>query len=123
MRPEISRLMKHFYNDLEDHPSIMNDRPNILGVASNIFFIQHKHPELDISDGKSKQNRFEAEYASALADYLLKQGYQPEQITILVMYLGQRQLIATIRKNMDRTRKIRIAVISRIPHSFQKIKY
>ena len=45
-------------------------------------------------DGSSKRNEFEAKYVVALAQYLIKQGYQAEQITILVMYLGQRQFIA-----------------------------
>ncbi|CAF4865484.1 unnamed protein product, partial [Rotaria sp. Silwood2] len=30
MRPEIAGLMKHFYDDLEDHMSVKTARPSIL---------------------------------------------------------------------------------------------
>ncbi|CAM4799643.1 unnamed protein product [Rotaria magnacalcarata] len=94
MRPEIARLMKHFYDDLDDHRSVKTDRPPVRGINNNIFFINHSNMETTVADGSSKRNEFEAKYVIALAIYLRKQGYEPHQITILVMYLGQRQYIA-----------------------------
>ncbi len=111
MRPEIARLMKHFYDDLEDHRSVETDRAPVRGIDSNIFFINHRYIETTVDDGRSKRNEFEANYAIALAQYLIKQDYKPEQITILVMYLGQRQFIAKQAKQIERLRGIRIMVL------------
>ena len=91
--------MVHFYNDLENHPSVTTDRPSILGVKQNLFFISHSHPEEMVAEGNSKQNKFEAEYLLALAHYLVKQGYETSKITILTMYLGQRALISRLLKS------------------------
>ena len=99
MRPELSALMVHFYKDLENHPSVVTDRPPIIGVKQNLFFISHSHPEEMVAEGNSKQNKFEAEYILALAHYLIKQGYEKSQITILTMYLGQRALISRLMKS------------------------
>ena len=94
MRPEISQLMKHFYKDsIQDHESVQNRDP-ILGLRNNIFFITHDKPEEESSSDNepttTKINKHEAKYAVKLAQYLIKQRqFQPEQITILTMYLGQ----------------------------------
>ena len=111
MRPEIARIMEHFYDDLEDHISVKENRPAVRGVDSNIFFIKHSHPEATVADGSSKRNEFEADYVIELAQYLIKQGYPAEKITILVMYLGQRQLIAKKAKPINLLRGVRIMVI------------
>ncbi|CAF4022002.1 unnamed protein product [Adineta steineri] len=108
MRPEISRVMKHFYDDLEDHESVLTERPDIRGVENSVFFISHDHMEMNVDDGSSKRNEFEARYIVELAKYFIKQGYQPNQITILVMYLGQRQCIA---KLMGFLKGLRIMVV------------
>ena len=98
MRPEICQLMTHFYSDLQNHKSVLTDRPNMIGVTHNLYFINHNHPEEMIAEGNSKQNVFEAEYVIALAHFLLKQGYDKSQLTILVMYMGQRALISRLMK-------------------------
>ena len=112
MRPEIARLMKHFYDDLEDHINVKTMRPSIVGIQNNIFFINHSHIETTVVDGSSKRNEFEAKYVIELAKYLRKQDYKAEQITILVMYLGQRQLIAKQARNIKLLNGIRIMVLS-----------
>jgi superfamily I DNA and/or RNA helicase len=99
MHPEICKLMRHFYDNLENHKSVLIDRPPIIGVKQNLFFINHNHPEETFVEGNSKQNKFEAEYILALAYFLVKQGYETSKITILVMYLGQRALISRMLKN------------------------
>jgi superfamily I DNA and/or RNA helicase len=111
MRPEIARLMKHFYDDLEDHISVKTERPEVRGIDSNVYFINHNNIETTVVDGSSKRNEFEAKYVIALAQYLIKQGYRTEQITILVMYLGQRQFIARQTKNIKLLHGIRIMVM------------
>jgi superfamily I DNA and/or RNA helicase len=114
MQPEIARLMKHFYDDLDDHISVKTDRPSVRGIDSNIFFINHNHMETTVDDGSSKRNEFEGKYAIELAQYLIKQDYKPEQITILVMYLGQRQFIAKQAKQKNILRGVRIMVLIQI---------
>jgi superfamily I DNA and/or RNA helicase len=110
MRPEIARLMRHFYDDLEDHISVKTDRPSVPGVESSVYFIDHNNPETTVVDGSSKRNEFEAKYVIALAQYLIKQGYRGEQITILVMYLGQRQYIAKQTKSIKLLQGVHIMV-------------
>lgn len=59
------------------------------GVTSNLFFVEHNHLEEQCKEGKSHQNRHEAEFVVALCRYLLLQEYEPHQITILTTYTAQ----------------------------------
>ncbi|XP_067324423.1 NFX1-type zinc finger-containing protein 1 [Anolis sagrei] len=89
MRPEIARLLTpHIYTELENHPSVL-EYENIKGVSSNLFFVEHNIPEQALQEGKSHQNLHEAQFLVLLCQYLLCQGYQPSQITILTTYTGQ----------------------------------
>lgn len=110
MRPEIGSLMKHFYNDLENHRIVETDRYRIRGVEKSLFFIDHNHEETAVDDGYSKRNKYEGDYLIELASYLLKQGYKTNQITILVMYLGQKQYIWRAMQDKQRLHGIRIMV-------------
>ena len=103
MRPEIARLMKFIYNDLQDHESV-HKRASVRGVKKNIFFINHRKPEdeSEINDKlKSHSNQHEAEYIAALCDYFLLQGYKPSQITVLTLYTGQ---VLALKKMMPKSR-------------------
>lgn len=89
MRPEISVFARLFYHEnIEDHDSVMA-YPNVIGLNSNVYFIDHTNPESDMSELKSKRNKFEATYLSKFCEFLLKQDYAPSQITVITMYLGQ----------------------------------
>ena len=55
MRPEIAHLMKHFYEDLENHISVNTIRAPIRGIESSLFFVNHDHPETNVNDGSSKK--------------------------------------------------------------------
>ena len=100
MRPEISILMKHFYDKpIKDHSSVTLFR-NVIGLKHNVLFFNHKNAENSDSsslDNKSKCNKFEAQLISRFADYLIKQSYDASKITILTMYLGQ---LVEIRKHL-----------------------
>ncbi|KAM9759617.1 NFX1-type zinc finger-containing protein 1 isoform 1-T2 [Menidia menidia] len=97
MRPDIARLLTpHIYSELENHPSVL-EYENIKGLSTNLFFVEHNHPEEEIRDGKSHQNSHEAKFVVALCRYLLFQDYKPEQITILTTYTGQ---LHCLRKQM-----------------------
>ncbi|KAB5584014.1 hypothetical protein PHYPO_G00102520 [Pangasianodon hypophthalmus] len=89
MRPDIARLLTpHIYSELENHASVL-EYENIKGILTNIFFIEHKSQEEEIKDGRSHQNFHEARFVVELCRYLLRQDYQPSQITILTTYTGQ----------------------------------
>ncbi|NXG51676.1 ZNFX1 protein, partial [Psilopogon haemacephalus] len=89
MRPEIAQLLcPHIYPELQNHPSVLLYE-NIKGISSNLFFVEHDFPEQEMQEGKSHQNPHEAHFVVELCRYLLYQGYQPSQITILTTYTGQ----------------------------------
>ena len=74
MHPAISKLIvPHIYEGLLDHPSVL-DYPEIKGVASNVFFLNHNEKETKIQDGNSKTNLHEVEFLTELCRYFLKQG-------------------------------------------------
>lgn len=89
MRPEISILMKNFYEKpIDDHESVLT-YPSVRGFNKNIFFLDHENLERVANDSQSKSNLFEAGFIVNLCLYLLLQNYEQKQITILTMYLGQ----------------------------------
>ncbi len=90
MRPEIASLITPaIYKELQNHESVFN-YGHIQGIGKNLFFITHTQPELaGADDRQSHSNPHEAKYLGALCDYLLKQGYKPDEITILTLYRGQ----------------------------------
>ncbi|XP_046560628.1 LOW QUALITY PROTEIN: NFX1-type zinc finger-containing protein 1-like [Haliotis rubra] len=88
MRPEIARLMKPIYPKLENHSSVLNYE-KIKGISDNMFFINHGYQEEHDIERVSHANEFEARYVVALCEYLMKQGYERSQITILTTYSGQ----------------------------------
>ena len=104
MRPEIASLITPaIYKELHDHESVFN-YGHVQGIGKNVFFITHTEPELaGADDQRSHSNPHEAKYLGALCDYLLKQGYKSEEITILTLYRGQLLEI----KNILRVRKIK----------------
>ena len=97
MRPEIASLIRPaIYDKLLDHEDVTKYE-HVKGVGSDVFFIDHSKPE-KVKE-KSHSNEHEAEFIVALCKYLLKQGYQPSQITVLTMYRGQ---LLELRKKMKR---------------------
>ena len=88
MRPEIAALMKHIYDDLENHKTV-EEYEDIKGIKKNMFFINHSHLENPCEDSYSHVNDHEAKFVVALCRYLLQQGYKAYQITLLTTYTGQ----------------------------------
>ncbi|KAG0209060.1 hypothetical protein BGX28_000160 [Mortierella sp. GBA30] len=92
MRPEISSLIRNtLYPRLEDGETVLS-YPNVIGMGANLFFMDHAHPE-DSKDQYGMQsyaNSFEVKMVEALAQYLIRNGYdQVGDIAILTPYLGQ----------------------------------
>ena len=88
MRPEIASLLQDIYPNLQNHTSVTK-YPDVLGVGTNLHFIDHSYHEDANAELKSKSNEHEAKFIVALCNYLLLQGYCPEKITILTLYTGQ----------------------------------
>lgn len=82
------------YPHLRDHPLVAS-HPPLRGLAHNVFFLDHDHPEggagaaaggggsggaaaaAAAGEDRSKYNEWEAAYCVQLARYLLMQGYDP----------------------------------------------
>lgn len=91
MRPEISALVSaHIYsNSVKDSESVKN-YPPIAGMKHSVFFIDHREPESNNIDLKSKVNAHEAKFLARLCKYILQQQvYSETQITVLTPYTGQ----------------------------------
>lgn len=92
MIPEIRRALRPIYQDLEDHESVL-DRPPVPGMGGvNTFLFSHEWPEASDSH-MSKINPEEALMIIAFFDYLVYNGMETTDITVLTFYNGQRKLI------------------------------
>ena len=100
MRPEISVLMRHknLYPSLRDHHSVRL-LADVLGVGGNVCFIDHKELEEQSGESTSYFNSYEAEFLASFCKYLIMQGYEAEQITVLSPYMGQ---VIKLRKTMPK---------------------
>ena len=104
MRPEIATLMKHIYNDLENHESV-EKYEDIKGMKKNMFFINHKYMEESSNQSHSHVNGHEAKFLVALCRYLLQQGYKADQIALLTTYTGQMYAIRDCLQEEDAIRE------------------
>ena len=92
MRPEIRKLISPIYENLRDHPCV-EDREDIPGMGGvNTFFYTHSFPESN-DDMMSKKNAHEADLVIGLFDYLVLNGMDVKDITVLTFYNGQRKMI------------------------------
>ncbi|XP_019853691.1 PREDICTED: NFX1-type zinc finger-containing protein 1-like [Amphimedon queenslandica] len=98
MRPEIANLVRpHIYQELFDHQKVLNYEP-VKGIKTNMFFVNHTFPEKPMEGLMSPANSHEADFVVHLANYLLFQGYKPDQLTILTPYTGQ---VACIKEYIE----------------------
>jgi AAA domain len=111
MRPELSAVIRKLtYPELSDAPKTYG-RPNLRGFTANMIFVDHRQPEVDISEARewrdgfspsSKKNAFEGEMTLKCVRYLGQQGYGTADIVILTPYLGQlRLLVDQLSKTTD----------------------
>ena len=92
MAPEIRSILAPIYNDLVDHPSVL-DRIDIPGMGTTkSFFYTHRFLE-DNDSAMSKINEGEAAMIVGFVNYLVLNGTKIEDITVLTFYNGQRKLI------------------------------
>eukprot|EP00347_Sterkiella_histriomuscorum_P006278 403353380 len=106
MRPEISEMIRFLYPNLEDDQRVKK-YPDIKGIEKSVYFFDHQNEE-DYDEGNmSKMNNFEAEMIEKFSFYLLQQGYDPEKITVLSLYMAQSSLIKKKLQNFPNEHPIR----------------
>jgi len=99
MRPEFADLLLDIYPKLHSNLArVKLNRPaNCIGRS--MYFWTHQEMEMK---ERSFINKPEADRAVRLALFLVDQGYQPSQITILSPYLGQVRLIRQMVKAAEK---------------------
>ncbi|MCJ1286113.1 hypothetical protein MMC26_005456 [Xylographa opegraphella] len=101
MRPEIRKIISPIYENLQDHPCVENreDVPGMGGV--NSFFYTHTLTESN-DDTMSKRNLEEADMVVSFFDYLVYNGMEVKDITVLTFYNGQRKrILQGLRKHRN----------------------
>lgn len=92
MIPEVRRILAPIYGELEDHPSVLERLP-VPGMGGvNSFFFSHNWPESSDSY-TSKCNQDEADMIVGFFNYLVRNGMEAKDITVLTFYNGQRKTI------------------------------
>uniref|UniRef100_T1IDH6 NF-X1-type domain-containing protein n=1 Tax=Rhodnius prolixus TaxID=13249 RepID=T1IDH6_RHOPR len=109
MRPEISALITpSIYSKLDNHATVCN-LPDVMGIVKNVYFIDHNNfeNEMDVS----KMNIHECDLLLNLCKYLLQQGYDASEITILATYLAQKTYMLSARERLGLPTEITITSV------------
>jgi len=103
MIPQARRLLRPIYgNAIEDHPDVLSrvNRPLIPGMGTSpVWFLSHNWIE-QRDDQRSYLNNLEAEMIVYFIRYLIVNGTNPEQITVLTFYHGQRRKLIALLKSL-----------------------
>ena len=111
MIPEIRKILGPIYENLEDHPCVL-DRAPVPGMGGvNSFFISHRWPE-STDDAVSKNNRGEADMIVGFFDYLVLNGTNVKDITVLTFYNGQRKTILAGLRNHRNLQGVQFKVVT-----------
>jgi len=107
MIPEIRRILHPIYGNLiTDHASVLDPakRPNVPGMGGvNSFFFTHQWGE-QRDDQMSAFNPDEVEMIVGFVEYLVYNGVETEDITVLTFYNGQRKrILSTLRRSVSLT--------------------
>ena len=113
MKPKFADFVRIIYGDKEyiDYDDVFK-KEKVKGMESDMYFITHNKLEGENEALKSKQNDYEAKYLTKLCNYLLKQGYKSDQITILTFYVGQVLLIKKYLRNTKNSKLSEVRVSS-----------
>ncbi|XP_046848921.1 NFX1-type zinc finger-containing protein 1-like [Xenia sp. Carnegie-2017] len=95
MRPEFSALLKDIYPNLQDNRPLVSKNVTLKCIEKSMFFWSHNDPEIK---DRTYSNPKEAERIIQLIKYLLCNGIQPKDITVLAAYLGQTKLLRHLIK-------------------------
>lgn len=115
MIPEIRRLLHPIYGNLiKDHPSVTDPecRPDVPGMGGvNSFWFTHSWTE-GRDDLMSCHNEDEAKMIAGFVEYLSYNGVQPQDITILTFYNGQRKKLLQELRSRIVLRDCRFTVVT-----------
>jgi helicase required for RNAi-mediated heterochromatin assembly 1 len=96
MISEIRELLDPFYPNLQDHSSVLDrvkNRKSVPGMGGrDSYLFHHQWPE-SRDDFLSRFNVHEADMVTAFFTYLVLNGIEPSQITVLTLYSGQRKVV------------------------------
>jgi helicase required for RNAi-mediated heterochromatin assembly 1 len=96
MISEIRQLLDPFYPNLQDHISVLDrvkNRKPVPGMGGrDSYFFHHQWPE-SRDDFLSRFNVHEANMIASFFTYLVLNGIEPSQISVLTFYSGQRKVI------------------------------
>lgn len=76
-----------------------------------MFFINHSHNEAAMQDTRSHLNKYEAEFIVELCRYIILQGYEKSQVTILTTYSGQLYQIRQLMRGQNLLSGVRATVV------------
>jgi len=99
MRPEFADLLLDIYPKLQSNLARVELNKPANCIGRSVYFWTHQEPEMK---ERSFVNKAEADRAVRLALFLVDQGYQASQITILSPYLGQVRLIREMVKAAEK---------------------
>ncbi|KAJ5035137.1 uncharacterized protein L3040_008396 [Drepanopeziza brunnea f. sp. 'multigermtubi'] len=114
MIPDVRELLcvepMPFYRNLHDHASVLDRVHNRLPVPGmgglDTYFFHHTWGESQSTD-RSRCNLTEAEMVAGFFNYLVHNGTNHENITVLTFYNGQRKLIIKTLKKHAQLSEIR----------------
>lgn len=81
------------------------------GIAKNMFFIKHQKNESSQDETRSHMNTHEAAFVVELCRYIILQGYEASQVTILTTYSGQLHRIRELMRGQYLLTGVRAAVV------------
>ncbi len=97
MRHEFVPLLKQIYPAMRTNEIAVANNIAPECVAKSMFFWTHRDPE-NLLTGTSVSNIGECKRVAALVLYMIQQGYQPGQVTVLASYQGQ---VTLLRKAIE----------------------
>lgn len=105
MIPEVRRLLYPIYKEkIVDHACVSNpdERPDVPGMGGvNSWFFSHQWPE-QRDEQMSAYNPDEADMIVGFVEYLVYNGMDTEDITVLTFYNGQRKkILSELRKKVS----------------------
>ncbi|UYV64754.1 ZNFX1 [Cordylochernes scorpioides] len=111
MKPCISQLLvPHIYPELRNAPSV-EKYEDIKGIDKSMFFLDHAQREDVMEESRSHSNIHEQKMLLELAKYIVLQGYNASQLTVLTTYSSQMFAIKKLFKSQALTQDIHITVV------------
>lgn len=76
-----------------------------------MYFLNHSHNEVAMEETRSHLNIYEAEFIVQLCRYIILQGYDKSQVTILTTYSGQLHQIRQLMRSQQLLDGVRATVV------------